>query len=254
LSSATVIIPARFGSVRFPAKALAADTGRPLVQHVVDQVAKCKRVKQTLVATDDQRIVDALRPFGTRCVMTSVDHQSGTDRIAEVARELDDDIIVNVQGDEPEIEPETIDALIKRLVESEEQMATVASRWPRDADPRDPNLVKVVIDYVQRAIYFSRSMIPFPRASAGNPMDAREHFLLHVGIYAFRRAFLLRFAQLPQTELEQTEKLEQLRALEAGHRIGVVKVERAAHGIDTPEQYIAFVERMKKQISHEGTK
>jgi 3-deoxy-manno-octulosonate cytidylyltransferase (CMP-KDO synthetase) len=247
LSSATVIIPARLGSTRYPGKAIAADTGRPLVQHVVDQVAMCRSVKQTIVATDDQQIVDALRPFGTKCVMTRVDHQSGTDRIAEAARSLADDIIVNVQGDEPEIEPETVDALIDRMARSPEPMATVASRWPHDADPTDPNLVKVVIDHSECALYFSRSMIPYPRECAPDPKRARNNFLLHVGIYAYRREFLLNFAELPPSFLEQAEKLEQLRALESGHKIAVVRIERATHGIDTPEQYKAFVQRVRKQ-------
>ena len=242
MSSATVIIPARLGSTRFPAKAIAADTGRPLVQHVVDQAAKCRNVKRTIVATDDQQIIDALRPFNTRCVMTSADHQSGTDRIAEVARDLDDPIIVNVQGDEPEIEPSTIDSLIELLQQSDESIATAATRWPNDADPRDPNLVKVVVNARGEAMYFSRSPIPFPRGA-----DSPASYLLHQGIYAYRRDFLLKFAALPQTKLEQTEKLEQLRALENGHKICVLVTDRAVHGIDTPEQYKAFVERTRKR-------
>ncbi|MBC8105519.1 MAG: 3-deoxy-manno-octulosonate cytidylyltransferase [Anaerolineae bacterium] len=246
MSSATVIIPARFGSSRFPAKILAADTGRPLVQHVVDQVGKCKNVKRVIVATDDQRIVDALQPFGTRCVMTSAEHQSGTDRIAEVARTLEDEIIVNVQGDEPEIEPATIDALIDRLQSSADQMSTAATRWPNGADPRDPNLVKVVVSQAGHAMYFSRAPIPFPRDEA----LSASSYLLHQGIYAYRRDFLLKFASLPQTELEKTEKLEQLRVLENGHKIGVMITERAVHGIDTPEQYANFVKRSKNGIAH----
>jgi 3-deoxy-manno-octulosonate cytidylyltransferase (CMP-KDO synthetase) len=242
LSSATVIIPARLGSTRFPGKAIAADTGRPLVQHVVDQVARCKRVKRTIVATDDRRIVEALQPFGTECVMTSVDHQSGTDRIAEVARTLDDDIIVNVQGDEPEIKPYMIDLLIGMLETSGEQMATAASRWPADAEPSDPNLVKVVVNARQEAMYFSRAQIPFPR-----DRESVAEYLLHQGIYAYRREFLLKFASLPQTQLEKTEKLEQLRALENGHKIRVLIADRPVHGIDTPEQYKAFVERVRKR-------
>jgi 3-deoxy-manno-octulosonate cytidylyltransferase (CMP-KDO synthetase) len=239
---ATVIIPARLGSTRFPGKAIAADTGRPLVQHVVDQVAKCRNVKRAIVATDDQRIVDALRPFGTRCAMTSIDHQSGTDRIAEVARELDDDVIVNVQGDEPEIEPATIDSLVDVLQRSNESMATAATRWPAGADPRDPNLVKVVVNARAEAMYFSRAQIPFPRDA-----DSQPSYLLHQGIYAYTRDFLLKFASLPQAKLEQTEKLEQLRALETGHKICVLITDRAVHGIDTPEQYKAFVERIKQR-------
>ena len=239
--AATVVIPARFGSTRFPAKILASETGRPLVQHVVDRVNQCTRVRQVLVATDDQRIVDALKPFGTRCVMTSPAHQSGTDRIAEVARSLDDEIVVNVQGDEPEIEPSIIDDLIERLETSTDDMATAATPFAASADVRDPNLVKVVIGLDGRAIYFSRSAIPFRRDPTGL---ANATYYLHLGIYAYRRPFLLQFAGWPPTPLEQTEKLEQLRALEHGRSIYVLKVSRATHGIDTPEQYAEFVKRV----------
>ena len=164
--AATVVIPARFGSTRFPAKILAAQTGRPLVQHVVDQVRKCKRVRQIIVATDDQRIVDALKPFGTDVPMTSPAHQSGTDRIAEVARGLADEIVVNVQGDEPEIEPEIVDALIERLeTHSDDDMATAATPFAPDADPANPNLVKVILAPDGRAIYFSAITDPLPARS-----------------------------------------------------------------------------------------
>ena len=241
--TACVVIPARYGSTRFPAKILASETGKPLVQHVVDQAKKAQSVREVIVATDDQRIADALRPFGTRCVMTSPQHQSGTDRIAEVAQGLEDAVIVNVQGDEPEIEPEIIDALIERLASSGEDMATAATRFPRNQSPADPNLVKVVLSHDHKALYFSRAPIPFPR----DPDDptAHEPYLLHLGIYAYRRKFLIDFASWDQTPLEKTEKLEQLRALERGHAISVLIVERAAHGIDTRQQYEAFVSRWK---------
>ena len=242
--AATVVIPARFGSTRFPAKILASATGRPLVQHVVDQALKCRRVRQVLVATDDARIADALRPFGTNAVMTSAAHQSGTDRIAEVARSLlDDDIIVNVQGDEPEIDPDVIDGLIGLLLENPSAgMATAMTPFPADSDVNDPNLVKVVAGVDGRAVYFSRSPIPFRRES-NNPANAAYH--LHLGIYAYRRDFLLQFASWPPTPLELTEKLEQLRVLEHGGEIRVLTVRRATHGIDTPEQYEAFVKRCR---------
>jgi 3-deoxy-manno-octulosonate cytidylyltransferase (CMP-KDO synthetase) len=239
--TATVVIPARFGSSRFPAKILASSTGRPLVQHVVDQALKCRRVRQVLVATDDARIVEALRPFATATVMTSPAHQSGTDRIAEVARTLDDEIVVNVQGDEPEIEPEVIDNLIGLLSENRSAgMATALTPFPDGADVNDPNLVKIVSGVDGRAVYFSRSPVPF-RREANNPANAAYH--LHLGIYAYRRDFLLRYASWPPTPLELTEKLEQLRVLERGGEIRVLTVRRATHGIDTPQQYDAFVAR-----------
>jgi 3-deoxy-manno-octulosonate cytidylyltransferase (CMP-KDO synthetase) len=240
--AATVIIPARFGSTRFPAKILAAATGKPLVQHVVEQALKCRRVRSVIVATDDRRIVDALRPFNTTAVMTSAAHQSGTDRIAEVARNLNDDIIVNVQGDEPEIEPEVIDGLIALLMENPAAaMATAVTPFPTGKDPADPNLVKCAVGIDSRAIYFSRSPIPFHR-DPNNPDNAA--YYLHLGIYAYRRPFLLEYADWPPTPLELTEKLEQLRVLEHGREIRVLKVHRATHGIDTPEQYEEFVSRV----------
>jgi 3-deoxy-manno-octulosonate cytidylyltransferase (CMP-KDO synthetase) len=239
--AAIVVIPARFGSTRFPAKIVASDTGKPLVQHVVDQAKKCKRIDRVIVAADDQRIAEALRPFETLVVMTSSTHQSGTDRIAEVARGLSADIIVNVQGDEPEIEPETIDALVRRLEEfPTDDMATACTPFPRGANPADPNLVKVVVDNDGRAIYFSRSPIPYYR-DADFSENAAYH--LHLGIYAYRRPFLLKFSGWPPSPLEKTEKLEQLRALEHGRSIYVLKIDRTTHGIDTAEQYADFVKR-----------
>lgn len=243
--AATVVIPARFGSTRFPAKILASETGRPLVQHAVDRAKRARRVHDIIVATDDERIVAALRPFGTRCVMTSPAHQSGTDRIAEVARDLpaDIDVIVNVQGDEPEIEPETIDGLVDRLESSDDDMATAATPFPQRADVNDPNLVKVVVGVGGRAVYFSRLPIPFRRESTS---PIQPPYYLHLGIYAYRRSFLLDFASWPPTPLEQAEKLEQLRALEHGRSIHVLTVARATHGIDTPAQYAEFVKRSRQ--------
>jgi len=199
---------------------------------------KCKKVRQVIVATDDSRIINALQPFGTRCAMTSPEHQSGTDRIAEVARDLADEIVVNVQGDEPEIEPEIIDNLIARLETSGDDMATAATVFPAGADPQDPNLVKVVTTAAGRAIYFSRAPVPFSR-------DGQGTYHLHLGIYAYRRKFLLEFASWKPTPLELTEKLEQLRAIEHGRSIFVLNVARATHGIDTIEQYKEFVTRTK---------
>ena len=249
MAAATVVIPARYGSTRFPAKILAAETGRPLVQHVVDQVRKCRRVRDVVVATDDERILAALRPFGTRCVMTSPAHQSGTDRIAEVAAGLHDPVVVNVQGDEPEIEPEVVDALVQRLEETSEDMATAATPFPQGADVNDPNLVKVVLALDGRAVYFSRSAIPFHRDRTS---PAAVAYYLHLGIYAYRRPFLLEFASWKPTPLELTEKLEQLRALEHGKSIGVLVTHRATHGIDTPQQYAAFVKRVGRGQRAEG--
>ena len=240
--AATVVIPARFASTRFPAKILACETGKPLVQHVVDQVRKCRLVRDIIVAADDERIIQAVTPFGTTCVMTDPGHLSGTDRIAEVAEKLGDEIVVNVQGDEPEIEPETVDGLIELIETTKSNMATAATPFAAGASVSDPNLVKVVMGRDGRAMYFSRSAIPFHRdATDGH----RPTYYLHLGIYAYAKPFLMRLASLKPTPAELAERLEQLRALEHGEAIYVLKVDRATHGIDTPEQYAAFVKRMK---------
>jgi len=243
--AAVVVIPARFGSTRFPGKILASETGKPLVQHVVDQARRCKRVSRIIVACDDQRIADAIKPFGTEVMLTDPSHPSGTDRVAEVARRLESEggepeVIINVQGDEPEIEAKTIDDLDKLMEESDCQMATAATRFHSPADPNDPNLVKVVVSQSGRAMYFSRSRIPFHR---DGETGVQAGYYLHVGIYAYRRDTLIRLAGWRPTPCEMAEKLEQLRALEHDVPIGVTLIERAAHGIDTPQQYRAFVER-----------
>jgi 3-deoxy-manno-octulosonate cytidylyltransferase (CMP-KDO synthetase) len=241
--AAIAVIPARFSSTRFPGKVIVSETGKPLVQHVVERARSAKRLSDVIVAADDQRIIDALRPFDTRCVMTSPKHASGTDRVAEVARSVSDSIIVNVQGDEPEIEPQTIDALVERLESSGADMATAATPFAAGADPADPNLVKVVVALDGKALYFSRSPIPFWRDRAG---PSRPAYYLHQGIYAYRREFLLQLASWPPTPLELSEKLEQLRVLEHGRSIDVILTPRAVHGIDTPQQYEEFVRRFGK--------
>lgn len=238
--TATVVIPARTGSTRFPAKVLASETGRPLVQHVVDQARHCKNVREIIVAADDRRIADALKPFGTNVVLTDPKHPTGTDRIAEVAQRLHTQIIVNLQADEPEIEPETVDQLIELLHHSKASMATVGVRIRPPLDPGDPNLVKVVIGAGDRAIYFSRAAVPYHRDATGMPT-----YYLHVGIYAYARPFLVRFAGWKPTPLELTEKLEQLRAIEHDEPVYVLKVDGGTHGIDTPQQYAEFVKRWK---------
>jgi 3-deoxy-manno-octulosonate cytidylyltransferase (CMP-KDO synthetase) len=241
---ATIVIPARFASTRFPGKMIAAETGKPLVQHVVEQAKKAKRARNVIVATDDSRIVEAVKPFGTIVTKTLQDHQSGTDRIWEVVREWPGELIVNVQGDEPEIDPQTIDGLIDHMENNDDDIATAATVFPADADVNDPNLVKVVMRQDGRALYFSRAPIPFRREANA---DENAAYYLHLGIYAYRWDFLRDFSKWPQGVLEKTEKLEQLRALEHGRSIYVMKIARATHGIDTPEQYAAFVKRWNRR-------
>lgn len=243
--SAIAVIPARFGSTRFPGKPLARQTGKYLIQHVYEQVARAALLQQVIVATDDLRIAEAVESFGGQVRMTRPDHPSGTDRVAEVVRALDPkfNLVVNVQGDEPEIDPDHIDRLIRLLADDPDcPMATLACPFGTDADPADPNCVKVICDQADRALYFSRSLVPYPRDTAGRP-EAHDQWLLHLGIYAYRRAFLLEYAGWQAGRLEQIERLEQLRALERGARILVGRVEHAPAGIDTPEDYEAFVRR-----------
>jgi 3-deoxy-manno-octulosonate cytidylyltransferase (CMP-KDO synthetase) len=247
--NAVAIIPARFGSTRFEGKVLANQTGKFLIQHVVDQVRKAGRISDVIVATDDPRIMDAVASFGGRAAMTRSDHPSGTDRVAEVAADLDADLIVNVQGDEPEIAPADVDRLVDLMAQrSDCEMGTLAcpfSKLPKASDPTDPNRVKVVLDRHSRALYFSRSLIPYPRSTVGKP-DNLDRIYLHIGVYAYRRPFLMKMCKLEPTPLEKTEKLEQLRVLEHGHRIAVGLVEKAAAGIDTPEDYARFLKRLRQ--------
>jgi len=243
------IIPARYGSTRFPGKPLARQTGKYLIQHVYERVRQARGVRRCLVATDDARIEAAVREFGGEAAMTRPDHPSGTDRIAEVVRRLhgaDDDIILNVQGDEPEIEPADLDRLASRLAREPADcpMATLACPFPPDTDPRDPNCVKVVTNRAGRALYFSRSLVPYPRDDDGG--GTRDRWLLHLGVYAYRRAFLLKLAGWEPGVLEQIEKLEQLRVLERGYAMAVEVVEHAAVGIDTPQDYERFVARWRR--------
>ena len=244
---AIAIIPARLASTRFPRKLLANKTGKPLICHVIDQVRQAKLVTKVIVATDHQDIANAIGKQDDIDVrMTREDHPNGTSRLAEVAQTLPEDcgIIVNVQGDEPLIEPAVIDKLIAGLeADHSAPMATLASTFAPDEDPTDSNIVKLVVDQKNHAMYFSRSLIPFDRD--GDSPDFKP--FKHPGTYAYRRDFLIKYAALPATPLEQLEKLEQLRALEHGYKIAVIKADCRHHGIDTEEQYDAFVEYWKSQ-------
>lgn len=239
-----VCIPARYASTRFPAKVLAQDTGKYLIQHTWEQACKAKLPSRVVIAADDERIVQAARTFGAECVMTSPNHQSGTDRIAEAVGRSDADIVVNVQGDEPRIDPEHVDYLARMMLDRPDAaMATLAAPFATREQIADPNVVKVVVDASGKAIYFSRSVIPYDREHAG--VGDVSRYLRHIGIYAYRREFLLRITSLPQTPLEKLEKLEQLRAIENGFTILVGKVEHTCEGIDTPEQYAAFAKKYR---------
>jgi 3-deoxy-manno-octulosonate cytidylyltransferase (CMP-KDO synthetase) len=238
------VIPARYSSTRLAGKVLAKDTGKFLIQHTWEQACKAKLPESVIIAADDEKIVAAAKSFGADCVLTSVEHKSGTDRIAEAVADLDADIIINIQGDEPEIDPAYIDKVAQLLVDNPAYpMSTLAAPCKTAADVANPNIVKVITDSNGKAIYFSRSPIPYDRESGG--IGNVGIYLRHLGIYAYRRDFLLKITKLPQTPLEKTEKLEQLRTIENGYDILVGKVEHTTDGIDTPEQYAEFVKRYK---------
>ena len=225
------IIPARYASTRLPGKPLLDIGGKPMIQHVVERVRQARLPSRVLVATDDERIFAAVQKFGGEACMTSDRHPTGTDRLAEVARKLPEaELILNVQGDEPLISPVALDELIEAFADSPDlQMATLMTPLA-EQDYTNPAAVKVVATLDGHALYFSRSLIPYPR----NP-DAETRHFKHIGVYAYRRDFLLRFAALPPTPLEKTESLEQLRALEHGYRIRLIETKFQPIGVDTPE-------------------
>ena len=239
------VIPARWAATRLPGKPLAEIAGRAMIQHVWERVARCRSVDQVLVATDDRRIEEAVLGFGGKVRMTSPEHRSGTDRVEEAVRGLDADLVVNVQGDEPLIDPEAIAQAIAVLLAADDSVGVGTLAFPiaSSVDLADPNLVKVVVDGRGRALYFSRAPIPFHRASAGGLARAGLH-RGHVGIYAFRRAVLERFVSLPPGVLEQAEGLEQLRLLEHGIGIAVGQTERRTVGVDTAED----LERVRTEL------
>jgi 3-deoxy-manno-octulosonate cytidylyltransferase (CMP-KDO synthetase) len=229
--AAVAIIPARYASTRFPGKPIVPIEGKPLIEHVYHQVQQARHVNRILVATDDERIRKAVERFGGTAVMTRKDHSSGTDRLAEAANDLDPDtLVVNVQGDEPMIEPGVIDQAVSAAQVRTADIVTIMTRLdPSKAD--DTNRVKVVVDRNGHALYFSRSRIP-----------SRGTTFLHIGLYVYRVRFLKLFTKLDPTPLEQAERLEQLRALEHGFRIRVVEVESESWGIDTPEDLERYME------------
>jgi 3-deoxy-manno-octulosonate cytidylyltransferase (CMP-KDO synthetase) len=237
--TAAVVIPARFASTRLPGKPLLNATGKFLVQHVYERAAAAG-VGPVVVATDDIRILDAVRSFGGQAAMTRADHPSGTDRIAEVAANLKADVIVNLQGDEPQFDPAGVQLLLKLLADDPGAgMSTLATPVKSLADFHSPNVVKAVRAAGGRALYFSRSPIPFVRDA--EPAIPSDQFLHHLGVYAYRRDVLLKLAATPPHLLEQLEKLEQLRALAHGIPIQVGVIPHAHRGVDTPEDYTAFV-------------
>ena len=235
------IIPARYASSRLPGKPLAEIGGRPMIQRVYERAREARRLERVLVATDDRRILEAVWRFGGEAVMTSEAHRSGTDRLAEVAAGLEVDVVVNIQGDEPLIDPGLIDALIEPFDDRPIEMVTGATPITSEAESANPSVVKVVVDRTNHALYFSRLPIPYAR---GHSTVER---LKHIGMYAYRRSFLLAYANMEPTPLELAESLEQLRAVENGVRIYVVRTDHDALSVDTLEdlqQVRALVEQL----------
>ena len=266
---AAVVIPARLESTRLPRKLLLAETGRPLIAHTVERVLAAKdesggAITRVLVAADDEALVDAARAAGAEAVMTRADHACGTDRIAEAAAGIPEDVIVNVQGDEPEVDPVHVITAAQLLDAGEgddagdtpdgrqAEMGTLAYPIVSREDFMDPNLVKVVLDRRWMALYFSRAPVPFPRegcATETHSLREGEWGLGHLGIYVYRKAFLMRYSELPRSALEEREKLEQLRALEAGEPIRVAVVRPPlGRAVDTREDYDEF----RRRVAAEG--
>ncbi|MFA5073015.1 MAG: 3-deoxy-manno-octulosonate cytidylyltransferase [Nitrospirota bacterium] len=251
-STVGAVIPARFGSTRFPGKSLVMIKEKPMIQWVYERTSQSSLVNDVVVATDDQRIFEAVKSFGGKAIMTSPDHATGTDRIAEVVAQADYDIVVNVQGDEPLIHPEMIDQTIAPLLADPSiSMSTLCSVITDSKEAFDPNVVKVVFDKNGFALYFSRAPIPWDRnhwTTCAVKKIAALHgpVYKHIGLYAYQKAFLLRYAELPKTDLEGMEKLEQLRALEHGYRIKTIVTQHESFGVDIPDDLSKILKRLEE--------
>lgn len=235
------IIPSRYASTRLPGKPLKMIVGKTLIRRVYEQTSKAKSIDDVIIATDSKLIEKEVKGFGGKVVITSKKHNTGTDRIAEVAKNTDYDIIVNVQGDEPLIEPELIDNLVREISTNDNLDMVTAAAPLRESEYEDPSCVKVVRNIYGEALYFSRSLIPYPRHEFSVPP------LRHIGIYAYRKEFLLKYANMKQTSLEKTESLEQLRLLENGYKIGIVTAKSYGIGVDTQEDLEKVIEYIKRR-------
>ncbi len=251
--SIVAIIPARYGSTRFPGKSLALIRDKPMIQWVYERTKRSRLVTRVIVATDDERIRKAVSAFGGEAIMTASDHPTGTDRIAEVAHNLECELVVNVQGDEPLIHPDMIDEAVTPLVnDASILMGTVCGKITERSEAFDPNVVKVVFDEKGFALYFSRAPIPWERDGWAGCRSLDDLALAgpmykHIGLYVYRRDFLLRYAKMPQTPLEAAEKLEQLRALESGNRIRTVVTEHESFGVDIPGDLGKILKRLEER-------
>jgi len=241
VAKVVVVIPARYGSTRLPGKPLVLLAGKPMIQRVYERAKLAKQTNQVIVATDDERIVKAVEAFGGEARLTRTDHRTGTERVAEVAAHVEGDIFVNVQGDEPLLDPAAVDTAVSSLLEEPAaSISTVATPIKTPGDIMDPNVVKTVLDFDGNALYFSRAPIPWVRDTAGKTL---VRHLKHLGLYVFQREALLEYATLPQGELERIEQLEQLRWMENGWKIRVAEVEHDAVSVDVPED-VGRVEKL----------
>jgi 3-deoxy-manno-octulosonate cytidylyltransferase (CMP-KDO synthetase) len=244
LGKVVVVIPARYGAKRLPGKPLIQLAGKPMVQRVYERAKLAKTASRIIVATDDDRILQAVKGFGGEALMTRADHRTGTERVAEIAAHVEGDVFVNVQGDEPLLDPVAVDTAVNALLEEPNaDVATVATPIKIPADIMDPNVVKTVLDFDGNALYFSRAPVPWVRDTA-NKIQVRH--LKHLGLYVFQRAALLEYPTLPQGELERIEQLEQLRWMENGVKIRVAEVEHDAVSVDVPED-VARVEKLLQE-------
>jgi 3-deoxy-manno-octulosonate cytidylyltransferase (CMP-KDO synthetase) len=239
------VIPARYGATRFEGKLLKDLCGKPVIQHVYERAKKAKLLDDLLVAADDERILKAVEGFGGKAILTSKAHTTGTDRLTEVVNQIDVKVIVNIQGDEPLIQPLLIDDLVRTMQEDGAVMATVVKKSRSAEEFKSPDVVKAIVDKNGHALYFSRSALP-----TNLKLDAEKSFFYkHIGIYAYNKDFLFTFKKLPKSYLEKNEKLEQLRALEAGYKIRVIETQYETVGVDTPHDLELAKQMIEKEVN-----
>lgn len=238
------VIPARYASTRLKGKVLADINGKPMIQHVWERAKKSRELQDVIIAVDDERILQKAKEFGAKAVLTAKEHASGSDRVAEAVKSLEVDVIINIQGDEPLIDPRAIDALAKAMKDDSAcSMATLIKTIDDEKEINDPNVVKVVIDHQKNALYFSRAPIPYPRDQKAS---GSNRCYKHLGIYAYQKEFLLKFINLPKSFLEKTEQLEQLRVLEAGYKIKTVLTDMETISVDTEADLVRVREFLKE--------
>lgn len=232
------VIPARYGSTRFPGKPMAKICGKPMIIHVYERVKKSINIDEVVVATDNEKILNLVKEYGGKAIMTSSHHESGSDRVAEVAKRIEGDIFVNVQGDEPLISTKLIEDLVELSINNPTKVITAKTKIINESDIKNPNIVKIVTDRHQNALYFTRSIIPYNRLK-----DNGVDYYKHIGVYSYPKEILREFVNLPHSKLERIEMLEQLRLLENGYSIKVLETEYDSVGVDTPED-ITKIERL----------